>query len=51
MSQENLNNLLDNFRGEILQNLLFFQVFILKVKGHIRKQEEEKFDLTPRKLQ
>ena len=51
MSKENLNNLLDNFRGEILQQPpIFSSVHIKGERAYKKARRGEKFDLIPKKV-
>ena len=51
ISKENLNNLLDNFRGQILQKPPIFSSIHLKGERAYKKARRgEKFDLSPKKI-
>ena len=51
ISENNLNNLLDNFRGEILQRPpLISSVHVKGERAYKKARRGEKFDLTPKKI-
>ena len=51
ISKNNLNNLLDNFRGEILQRPpVFSSVHFEGERAYKKARRGEKFDLTPKKI-
>ena len=51
ITQNNLNNLLDDFRGEILQRPPFFSsVHVKGERAYKKARRGEKFDLTPKKI-
>tara|TARA_B100000214_G_scaffold358363_1_gene318804 strand:- start:2298 stop:3239 length:942 start_codon:yes stop_codon:yes gene_type:complete len=51
ISENNLNNLLDNFRGEILQKPpIFSSIHIKGERAYEKARKGEKFELTPKKI-
>ena len=51
ISKDNLNNLLDNFRGEVLQKPpIFSSVHLKGERAYKKARRGEKFDLAPKKI-